>query len=264
MVQRVVISNYNDDDDDDDVEFLKQTPLHPQMSGEETFKNITKRKLIQGSKDQSKEIEYLKNVPLHPRKCLKRKNRLKDEPELKCLKTVPSHPRDRLSRRLKIAPGNIVCDEEFLKEFPYFNKKIRVSETDKIKRRETIFDKILKQMGPETHEYYVKYNQDLGRYYIGKNEKVIVIESSDEEVEPRRKRKRKSTTNMDEINKIPKKQIKGKRVIYPTGTLLALKKIKTEPKQKKNTKTKVKIEGDVPSIAPERKKKRKRKLMTMK
>ena len=137
------------------------------MSGEETFKNITERKLIQRSKDQSKEIEYIKNVPLHPRECLKRKNRLKDEPELKCLKTVPSHPRDRLSRRLKIAPGNIVCDEEFLKEFPYFKKKIRVSETDKIKRREAIFDKILKQMGPETDKYYVKYNQDLGTYYIG-------------------------------------------------------------------------------------------------
>ena len=29
---------------------------------------------------------------------------------------------------------------------------------------------------------------------------------------------------MDEINKIPKKQIKAKRVIYPTGTLLAFKK----------------------------------------
>ena len=31
---------------------------------------------------------------------------------------------------------------------------------------------------------------------------------------------------MDEINKIPKKKIKAKRVIYPTGTLLALKKSK--------------------------------------
>ena len=96
MVQRVIISNYNDDDDD--VGFLKQTPLHPQISGEETFKNITERKLIQRSKDQSKEIEYIKTVPIHPCECLKRKNRLKGEPELKCLKTVPSHPRDRLSR----------------------------------------------------------------------------------------------------------------------------------------------------------------------
>ena len=77
---------------------------------------------------------------------MKCKNRLKDEPELKFLKTVPSHPRDCLSRRLKNAPANIACDEEFLKEFPYFNKKTRVNETYKIKPREAIFYKILKQM----------------------------------------------------------------------------------------------------------------------
>ena len=197
---------------------------------------------------------------------MKCKNRLKDEPELKYLTTVPSHPRDHLSRQLKNAPANIVCDEKLLKEFPYFNKKIKVNETDKIKQREAIFDKILKQMGPENDKYYVKYNQDLDTYYIGKDEKVIAVESSDEEVEQRRQRKRKSTTSMDEINKILKKQIKAKRVIYLTGTLLALKKIKAEPKQKKKTKAKVKIEGDVPGIVPGRKRKRKRKkkLMTTK
>ena len=62
---------------------------------------------------------------------------------------------------------------------------------------------------------------------------------------------------MDEINKIPKKQIKAKRAIYLTSTLLALKKIKADPKQKKKTKTKVKMEGDVQSIVPVRKKKEK-------
>ena len=76
-------------------------------------------------------------------------------------------------------------------------------------------------MGPENDKYYVKYNQDLDTYYIRKDQKVIVIESSDKEVEQRRKQKRKSTTNMDEINKIPpQKKIKAKRVIYHTGTLL--------------------------------------------
>ena len=64
---------------------------------------------------------------------------------------------------------------------------------------------------------------------------------------------------MNEINKIPKKQITAKRVIYLTGTLLASKKIKAEPKQKKKTKTKVKIEGDVPSIVPGRKKGKRKK-----
>ena len=61
-------------------------------------------------------------------------------------------------------------------------------------------------MGPENDKYYVKYNQDLDTYYIRKDQKVIVIESSDKEVEQRRKQKRKSTTNMDEINKIPQKK----------------------------------------------------------
>ena len=78
-------------------------------------------------------------------------------------------------------------------------------------------------MGPENDKYHVKYNQDLDIYYNGKDEKVIVKESSDKEVEQRRKRKRKSTDNMDEINKILKKTNQSKRVIYPTGTLLALK-----------------------------------------
>ena len=79
--------------------------------------------------------------------------------------------------------------------------KKRVNETDKIKQREESFNKVLKQMGPEN----VKYNQNLGTYYIGKNQKVVVIESSDEAVEKRSKQKRKSTTNMDDINKIPKR-----------------------------------------------------------
>ena len=131
-----------------------------------------------------------------------------------------------------------MCDEEFLKEFPYFNKKIRVNETDKIKRREAIFDKILRQMGAENDKYYVQYNQDLYTYHIAKDEKVIVIETSGEEVEQRRQQKRKSATNMDKINKILKKQIKAKRVIYPTGTLLALKKTKLNESKRKKQKQK--------------------------
>ena len=58
---------------------------------------------------------------------------------------------------------------------------------DKIKRREAIFDKILKQMGPEIDKCYVKYYKDLGTYYVGKYEKVIVIDSSDKVVEKENK-----------------------------------------------------------------------------
>ena len=78
-----------------------------------------------------------------------------------------------------------MCDE--VKEFPYLNKKVRVNETDKIKQREAIFDKTLKQMGSENDKYYVEYDQDIDTYSLGKDEKVIVIESSGEEVQQRRK-----------------------------------------------------------------------------
>ena len=117
-------------------------------------------------------------------------------------------------------------------------------------------------MGPENDKYYVKSNRDLDAYYTGKDEKVIFIKSSDEEIEQRKQRKRKSTTNMDEINKIPKKQIRAKRVIYPTGALFALKeKSKLNQNKRKKTKTKVKIEGDLPSIVPGKKnRKRKKKI----
>ena len=126
MLQKVVISNDGDDDGDD--EFLKQMPLHPRdklKCSEKKYLQILPKikELIQRSKNQRKEIEFVKKVTLHPREHLKRKNRLKDEPELKYLETVPCQPRDSLSRRLKNASKNIVCDEEFLKEFPYFNEK---------------------------------------------------------------------------------------------------------------------------------------------
>ena len=51
-----------------------------------------------------------------------------------------------MSRRIKNKPANTICDEEFLKEFPYFNRKIKVNETDKIKRRGAITYKIVKQI----------------------------------------------------------------------------------------------------------------------
>ena len=82
------------------------------------------------------------------------------------------------------------------------------------------------------------------------------MESSGEETKNGRKRKRKGTNNMDEISEIiPKKQIKAKTVVYPRGTLLALGKIKTEPKKKKK-KPKVKVEVEIPKVDN---KKRKRK-----
>ena len=72
-----------------------------------------------------------------------------------------------MSKRLKNKPANIVCDEEFLKEFPCFNRKIRVNEIDKIKRREAITYKIPEQIPSDNDTYYVKYNRVSDTYYIG-------------------------------------------------------------------------------------------------
>ena len=124
------------------------------------------------------------------------------------MKTVSSYPRDCLSRWLKNVPANIVCDE--VKEFPYLNKKVRVNETGKIKQREAIFDKILKQMGPENDKYYVECDQDIDTYSLGKDEKVIVIESSDEEVEQRRKWKKSQQLTWMRLIKSRKNKLKQK------------------------------------------------------
>ena len=65
-------------------------------------------------------------------------------------------------------------------------------------------------MGPETDKYYVKYNQDLGTYYIGNDQKVIVIESSDEKVEQRRQRKRSQQLTWMRLIKSRKDKLKQK------------------------------------------------------
>ena len=76
-------------DDDDDVKFILKTPSRPSERLKRLSKNnlirnqtdkknhfpqiLSKKKLIQKNKNQSKGIEYIKKVPLHPRKRLKHK-----------------------------------------------------------------------------------------------------------------------------------------------------------------------------------------------
>ena len=132
---------------------------------------LPQKKLIQKNKNQGKDIEYIENLLLHPHERLKCKKRIKQEPKIQYVKTVPQHPQDRLSRRLKNKPANIICDEKFLKEFPYFNRKIKVNKTDKIKRREAIIYKIIKQIPSDKDEWYVKYNRDSDTSYVGKEDK---------------------------------------------------------------------------------------------
>ena len=75
-----------------------------------------------------------------------------------------------MSRRVKNSPENIICDEEFLKEFTYFNRKIKIRETDKIKRQEVIIYVTVKQLPSDNDKWYVKYNRDSDTYFIGKED----------------------------------------------------------------------------------------------
>ena len=108
-----------------------------------------------------------------------------------------------MSRKLKNKPANVTCDEEFLKEFPYFNRKIKINEKDKIKWWEAIIYKLVKQIPSDNDKWYVKYNRDSDTYYIGKEDekKIIVIDSSDnKENKKRRMRKRKNEETIYEIS----------------------------------------------------------------
>ena len=58
-------------------------------------------------------------------------------------------------------------------------------------------------MPSDNDKYYVKYNKDSDTYYIGKDEKTVVIENSgNEENKKRKMRKRKNKESIDKINQI--------------------------------------------------------------
>ena len=81
-----------------------------------------------------------------------------------------------MTRRVKNRPANIICDEEFLKEFTYFNRKIKINEADKIKRREAIMYITVKQIPSDNDKWYVKYNRDSNTYCIGnEDEKKLLL-----------------------------------------------------------------------------------------
>ena len=47
---------------------------------------------------------------------------------------------------------------------------MKVNETDKIKRRDIIIYKIVKQIPSDNNKWYVRYNRDSDTYYIGKED----------------------------------------------------------------------------------------------
>ena len=65
-----------------------------------------------------------------------------------------------------------------------------------------------------TNTNHVKYNKDSDTYYMGKDGKIIVIESSnDEDNEKRKMRKRKNKESIDEINQVQKKRKKTQGIL---------------------------------------------------
>ena len=47
-------------------------------------------------------------------------------------------------------------------------KEIRVNETDKNRRKEAIFDEIIKQLPPNNDQYYIKYNNRNDTFTVKK------------------------------------------------------------------------------------------------
>ena len=68
----------------------------------------------------------------------------------------------------------MIASEEFLKEVPEFNFRIKVSKRDKIKAREEIFDKIIKQI-PDNDKYFINYDPATDSYLIDRDKKIIEI-----------------------------------------------------------------------------------------
>ena len=116
------------------------------------------------------------------------------------------------------------------------NSKIKVNETDKIKRQEAITYKIVKQTPSVNDKWYVKYNRDSSTYYIGKEDQkknTVINGNDDEENKKIKMRKRKIKDSIDEISqelliKQTKKKIQQKKL------QIVLPETQPKKKQKKN------------------------------
>ena len=126
---------------------------------------------------------------------------------------------------------------------PYFNRKIKVNKTDKIKRQEAIIYKIVKQIPSINDIWYVKYKRDSDTYYIGKeDEKIIIVKdiSDDEENEKEKgEKKYKNRWNKSISQGLLIKEKKTKKVAAKKIANCSSRNI-TKKKKKKKRKTKVK------------------------
>ena len=121
---------------------------------------------------------------------------------------------------------------------PYFNRKIKVNKTDKIKRQEAIIYKIVKQIPSINDIWYVKYKRDSDTYYIGKeDEKIIIVKdiSDDEENEKEKgEKKYKNRWNKSISQGLLIKEKKNKKSCRKKNCKLFFQK--QNQKKKKNKK----------------------------
>ena len=136
-------------DDDDDLRFLKKVPAHPRLR--------LRRNLRNQNRLNDNDVEITKVRPSHPRDRLQRIT--KNRSDVQITKVRPSHPRDRLQRLTKNRSAKISLDKNVLKDLPYFNTQIKVNEADKNRRKEAIFDKVIKQLPPSNDQYYIKHDK---------------------------------------------------------------------------------------------------------
>ena len=136
-------------DDDDDLRFLKKVPAHPRLR--------LRRNLRNQNRLNDNDVEITKVRPSHPRDRLQRIT--KNRSDVQITKVRPSHPRDRLQRLTKNRSAKISLDKNVLKDLPYFNTQIKVNEADKNRRKEAIFDKVIKQLPQNNDQYYIKHDK---------------------------------------------------------------------------------------------------------
>ena len=106
---------------------------------------------------------------MHPRERLQRT--LKQKPEVEITKVQPMHLRDRLQRAVRKKTPKISVDKEVLEDLLHFNAKIKVDETNKLRRKEAIFDQIINQLPPNNDTYYVKHNKKKDTFTVKKDVK---------------------------------------------------------------------------------------------
>ena len=201
----------------------------------EKIKEEEKQAIVVGDNDdEDNDVDFIRITPSHPGDRLRRKLRREKE-EVRFPKVNPAHPRYRRDRILRNRPVNIEVDAEVLKELPCFNTKIKVGELNKTKRREAIFDQIVKQLPPNNDTYYIDHDRTTDTFKLKKDHKMKINGGSGDDIKllkqtpshPRDRLARKIKKRRSKcIANKKARETKTGPVVVPTGALSAACKIK--------------------------------------